>query len=68
MSAVDETFKRRSLSLDGESSPERKPKLRKQRKKAPLRNIIGVVSESENEANEPDEDLIYQEIESVPNR
>ena len=69
MSAVEETSKPRSSSLDGESYPEEKPRFRKQRRaKAPLSKIISALTESENEANEPEEDLIYEEIQKVPNR
>ena len=53
MSAVEETSKPRSSSLDGESYPEEKPRFRKQRRaKAPLSKIISALTESENEANE----------------
>ena len=70
MSAVDESYRRRSSSLDGESYPEEKPKFKRQKRKpkAQLSKIIGVLTESEDEANEPEEDLIYQEISSVPTR
>ena len=55
--------------MDGESYPEEKPRFRKQRRaKAPLSKIISALTESENEANEPEEDLIYEEIQTVPNR